>query len=122
LYRNLWVVTRVPLILVLVKVVILLVEIIKNALNPDRPPDDYFSLANIHNLVSIPAGVAGIYSYTIYIVLINWTIPHATHRFLGMIVLLLFIIFDCSRLFFVFLTGKLQSLYQEEVKKNTLFS
>jgi hypothetical protein len=36
------VVTRVPLILVLVKVVILIVEIVKNALHPDREPDDYF--------------------------------------------------------------------------------
>lgn len=103
--RNLGVVTRVPLILVLVKVTILIVEVVKNALHPDREPDDYFSVGNIHNLVSIPAGIAGIYSYTIYMVLVNWTIPHTPHRLLGVILLLLFIIYDCSRLFFVFLTG-----------------
>jgi hypothetical protein len=32
----------VPLILVLVKVVILIVEIVKNALNPTRAAEDYF--------------------------------------------------------------------------------
>ena len=46
--RNLGVVTRVPLILVLVKVIILIVEIVKNALHPDREPDDYFRAGFMH--------------------------------------------------------------------------
>jgi len=41
-FRNLVVVTRVPLVLILVKVIILVVEVIKNALHPDRPADEYF--------------------------------------------------------------------------------
>ena len=93
-----------PSILLGVKVAILAVDLIY--LLVDYEPSGHFlAVDNLHNLVSFPVGLGAIYSLNIYLVIINDCLPGNTKKFLGLVLLLEFILFDCLRLFFIFLTG-----------------
>ena len=68
---------------------------------------DFFACDNLHNIVSFPVGLCAIYCYNMIIFITTECLPGNTQRFLGIIVLIQFILFDCLRLFFIFLTGKI---------------
>ena len=93
-----------PVLLLLIKLIILAVEVVFviSSYNPDR---QFFSLDNIHNLAAIPVGLFGIYGYNMFLIIINKFVPEKSDSFLGIILLVMFVLFDCTRMFFVFLTG-----------------
>jgi len=66
---------------------------------------DFFAYDNLHNIASFPVGLCAIYCYNMIIFITTECLPGNTHKFLGIIVLIQFILFDCLRLFFIFLTG-----------------
>ena len=59
-----------PSILLGVKVVILAVDLI-HLLIGYTPSGYYLDVDNIHNILSIPAGLIGIYCFNIYVSIIN---------------------------------------------------
>eukprot|EP00092_Neocalanus_flemingeri_P021154 GFUD01022928.1.p1 GENE.GFUD01022928.1~~GFUD01022928.1.p1 ORF type:complete len:394 (+),score=58.36 GFUD01022928.1:105-1184(+) len=93
-----------PSILLGLKVVILAVDLIYLLIDY-TPSGDFLGVDNIHNLASFPIGLGAIYSLNIYLVIINECLPSNTKRLLGLVLVLEFILFDCLRLFFIFLTG-----------------
>jgi hypothetical protein len=93
-----------PSILVGVKISILAVDLI-HLLIGYKPSGYYLDVDNIYNILSIPAGLFAIYFLNIYISIINECIQGNTKRLLGTILLVEYILFDCLRLFFIFLTG-----------------
>ena len=66
---------------------------------------DFFSYDNIHNIASFPVGILTIYCYNIILFLVSECAPGNIQKFLGIVLLILFILFDCLKLFFIFLTG-----------------
>lgn len=50
-------------------------------------------------------GLIGIYCYNIFIGIFNEVLKNDTRRFMGPVLLMIFILFDVLRLFFVFLVG-----------------
>jgi len=66
---------------------------------------DFFALDNLHNIASFPVGLLAIYCYNMVIFIISESLPGNVKKFLGIIILIQFILFDCLRLFFIFLTG-----------------
>merc|ERR1712106_872102 len=66
---------------------------------------DLFAYDNLHNIASFPVGLCAIYCYNMIIFITTECLPGNTQRFLGIIVLIQFILFDCLRLFFIFLEG-----------------
>ena len=94
-----------PKLLLLYKLLILGVEIIYLATGY-QPSGDFVSLDNLHNVIGIPVGLITIYFYTMFNFVMNNVMAGNSKRFIGVILLVEFILFDCSRLFFIFLTGK----------------
>ena len=70
-----------------------------------KPSGYYFDVDNIYYILNIPAGLIAIYFLNIYIAIINKFLQGNTKRLLGTILLVEYILFDCLRLFFIFLTG-----------------
>lgn len=69
-------------------------------------PSGYFlDVDNIGNILNIPAGLGAIYCFNIYVSIINECLVDNTKRLLGTVILVEYILFDCLRLFFIFLTG-----------------
>lgn len=66
---------------------------------------NFLALDNLHNILSFPVGLLAIYCYTIFNFLMNDCLAGNNKRVVGIILLLEFILFDCLRLFFIFLTG-----------------
>lgn len=93
-----------PVLLLLIKVLILLVEIIYVIVGHESERQ-FFALDNLHNLAAIPVGLIGIYGYNMFLIIIPKFVPEKTDTVMGLICLALFVLFDCTRLFFVFLTG-----------------
>ena len=93
-----------PVLLLLIKVLILLVEIIY-VIAGHESERQFFALDNLHNLAAIPVGLIGIYGYNMFLIIIPKFVPEKTDTVMGLICLALFVLFDCTRLFFVFLTG-----------------
>jgi len=93
-----------PYILLGAKAVILVVDVIY-LLVDYTPSGEFLSFDNLHNLVSFPIGLVAIYCLNIFLVLINDCLAGNTKRLLGLVILLEFILFDCMRLFFIFLSG-----------------
>jgi len=93
-----------PKLLLLYKLLILGVEIIYLATGY-QPSGDFVSLDNLHNVIGIPVGLITIYFYTMFNFVMNNVMAGNSKRFIGVILLVEFILFDCSRLFFIFLTG-----------------
>jgi len=93
-----------PKLLFLYKSLILCVEIIY-LLVGYQPSGDFVSLDNLHNVIGIPVGLITIYFYTMFNFVMNNVMAGNSKRFIGVILLVEFILFDCARLFFIFLTG-----------------
>jgi len=93
-----------PKLLFLYKSLILCVEIIYLVVGY-QPSGDFVSLDNLHNVIGIPVGLITIYFYTMFNFVMNNVMAGNSKRFIGVILLVEFILFDCSRLFFIFLTG-----------------
>ena len=93
-----------PVILLLIKLLILGVEIIY-LLVGHKSSGDFFALDNIHNLSAIPIGLFGIYGFNMFLVILTKLVPEKGDFVLGLVLLVLFVLFDCTRLFFVFLSG-----------------
>ena len=94
--------------LFLYKSLILCVEIVYTIIGY-VPSGDFFNLDNLHNIIGIPVGLITIYLYTMYNVVMAQVMEKK--KFIGVILLLEFILFDCTRLFFIFLTG-LEDFYK----------
>ena len=94
-----------PKLLFVYKSMILIVEICYVAVGY-KPNGDFINLDNLHNILGIPVGLITIYFYTMFNVVMNKVLEGNSKRFIGVILLLEFILFDCTRLFFIFLTGK----------------
>jgi len=103
--RNLRLMILAPKLLFLYKSMILVVEIIY-ALVGYKPSGDFVNLDNLHNIIGIPVGLITIYFYTMFNFVMNKVMEGNSKRFVGVILLLEFILFDCTRLFFIFLTGR----------------
>ena len=97
-----------PKLLLLYKSLIFCVEIVY-LLVGYTPSGDFVSLDNIHNILGIPVGLVTIYFYTMFNFVMNKVMAGNSKRFIGVILLLEFILFDCTRLFFIFLTGWLKA-------------
>lgn len=93
-----------PAVLLGIKVVILVVDISYFMMDYE-PSGNFLAVDNIHNLASFPIGLGAIYCLNIYLFIINDCLPGNSKRFLGLVLLVEFILFDCQRLFFIFLTG-----------------
>lgn len=93
-----------PVILLVIKLLILGVEIIY-LLVGHQSSGDFFALDNVHNLAAIPIGLFGIYGFNMFLVIITKFVPEKGDFVLGLVLLVLFVLFDCTRLFFVFLSG-----------------
>ena len=99
---NLNLMVLAPKLLLIYKSVILCVEIVYTTVGY-VPSGDFFNMDNLHNIIGIPVGLITIYLYTMYNVVIARVMEKK--KFIGVILLLEFILFDCTRLFFIFLTG-----------------
>ena len=93
-----------PSILLGVKIAILAVDLI-HLLIGYKLSGYYLDVDNIHKILNIPAGLIAIYFLNIYISIINECLQGNTKRLLGTILLVEYILFDCLRLFFIFLTS-----------------
>jgi len=102
--KNLKLMIVAPKLLFCYKSLILLVEIIY-VITGYVPSGDFFNVDNLHNIIGIPVGLLTIYFYTMFNVVMNKVMEGQSKRFIGVILLLEFILFDCTRLFFIFLTG-----------------
>ena len=94
-----------PKVLLLFKSLILCVEIAYLVVGY-QPSGDFVSLDNLHNVIGIPVGLITIYFYTMFNFVMNNVMAGNSKRFIGVILLVEFILFDCARLFFIFLTGE----------------
>lgn len=61
---------------------------------------------NLHQLLSVPAGILGVYCYNIHLGLVNQLMPDREGTLLGPTLLIQLILFDVIKLFCVFLTGE----------------
>ena len=102
--RSLNFVLLTPVLLLIIKVLILLVEIIY-VIAGHESERQFFAMDNLHNLAAIPVGLIGIYGYNMFLIIIPKFVPEKSDTVMGLICLALFVLFDCTRLFFVFLTG-----------------
>jgi len=93
-----------PHVLLAYKVVLLAVDLIYLLLGY-TPSGTFIALDNLHNILSFPVGLFAIYAYTMFNFLMNDVMEGNSKRLLGIVLLLEFILFDCLRLFFIFLTG-----------------
>jgi len=93
-----------PKLLLLYKSIVLGVEIVY-LVTGYQPSGDFVSLDNLHNVIGIPVGLITIYFYTMFNFVMNNVMAGNSKRFIGVILLVEFILFDCTRLFFIFLTG-----------------
>ena len=104
-YNLSWVMLG-PNVLLGAKALILVVDLIYLSVDY-TPSGEFVSFDNIHNLLAFPVGLGAIYCLNIYLVIINECLAGNSKRLIGLILVLEFILFDCLRLFFIFLTGKI---------------
>jgi len=102
--KNFKLMVLAPKLLFFYKILIFGVEIIYTIVGY-QPSGDFVALDNLHNIIGIPVGLITIYFYTMFNFVMNKVMVDNTKRFVGVILLLEFILFDCMRLFFIFLTG-----------------
>lgn len=101
---NFALVAFMPKLLLAFKVTLLTVDLIYLAAGY-HPSGNFLALDNLHNILSFPVGLVAIYAYTIFNFLMNNCLEGNSKRFIGIVLLLEFVLFDCLRLFFIFLTG-----------------
>ena len=101
---SLTLVMALPPLLLLYKTILLTVDLTYLAIGY-TPSTNFLALDNLHNILSFPIGLLAIYAYTMFNVLMNEVLEGNSKRFLGIVLLLQFVLFDCLRLFFIFLTG-----------------
>eukprot|EP00092_Neocalanus_flemingeri_P074780 GFUD01092537.1.p1 GENE.GFUD01092537.1~~GFUD01092537.1.p1 ORF type:complete len:334 (+),score=76.03 GFUD01092537.1:119-1120(+) len=93
-----------PILLLVVKICMLAIDLIFLSIGY-HPSGDFIAYDNLHNILSFPVGLIAIYCYTMFNFIMNDCMEGNSKRFLGIILLVEFILFDCLRLFFIFLTG-----------------
>ena len=103
---RLSVVSFVPGLLFCYKVSILAIDVTLFLIG-HQSSGEFFAYDNLHNIASFPVGLLSIYCYNMIISIMSECLPGNTKKFLGIIILIQFILFDCLRLFFIFLTGNL---------------
>ena len=109
-----------PHVLLAYKVVLLAVDLIYLLLGY-TPSGTFIALDNLHNILSFPVGLFAIYAYTMFNFLMNDVMEGNSKRLLGIVLLLEFILFDCLRLFFIFLTGWMPILYTMTYSHNGIY-
>merc|ERR1712106_332689 len=92
-----------PFLLLIVKILILCIELVFLLIGY-TPSGDFIAYDNLHNIIAFPVGLFTIYCYTMFNFIMNDCLEGNNKRFLGIVLLLEFILFDCLRLFFIFLT------------------
>jgi len=103
-YSNLHLITFFPKLLVVVKVGVFIIEVVLSILQVERT-NGLIGLDTIHLLLQLPIGLVCMYFYTMFLLIANQIINENSKRFLGFVILLLVVFFDCLRIFFIFLTG-----------------
>lgn len=103
-YRNISIITFFPKLLVVVKLVVFIIEVVLTVLQVKRT-DGFLGLDTIHLVLQLPIGLVCMYFYTMFLIIANQIIADNSKRFLGFVILLLVVFFDCLRIFFIFLTG-----------------
>lgn len=93
-----------PILLLIVKIAILSIDLIFLIVGY-KPSGDFIAYDNLHNIIAFPVGLIAIYCYTMFNFIMNDCLEGNNKRFLGIVLLLEFILFDCLRIFFIFLTG-----------------
>ena len=106
--KNFKLMVLAPKLLFFYKILIFGVEIIYIVVGY-QPSGDFVAVDNLHNIIGIPVGLITIYFYTMFNFVMNKVMVDNTKRFVGVILLVEFILFDCMRLFFIFLTGILKT-------------
>ena len=100
--KKLRIVSLLPVVLIFLKFALLLIKIIESAVYARGEE----SLSEIARYVSIPLGLTGVYSYTIYLILIAQVLDSRA-KAVGFVLLGLFVLSDATELFFLFLKGKI---------------
>jgi len=93
-----------PALLLVVKIIILVIDLFFLCIGY-IPSGNFIAYDNLHHIIAFPVGLFAIYCYTMFNFIMNDCLEGNNKRFLGIILLLEFILFDCLRLFFIFLTG-----------------
>jgi len=93
-----------PALLLAVKVCILATDLFFIIIGY-TPSGDFIALDNLHHIIAFPVGLFAIYFYTMFNVIMNDCLKGNNKRFLGIVLLAQFILFDCLRLFFIFQTS-----------------
>jgi len=93
-----------PVLLLVLKIAMLAIDLTILIIGY-HPSGNFISFDNLHNIISFPVGLIAIYSYTMFNFIMNDCLEGNSKRFLGIVLLIEFILFDCLRLFFIFLTG-----------------
>lgn len=93
-----------PVLLLIVKIAILTIDLVFLMISY-KPSGSFIAYDNLHNIIAFPVGLLAIYCYTMFNFIMNDCLEGNNKKFLGIILLLEFILFDCLRLFFIFLTG-----------------
>ena len=104
-----------PVLLLIVKIAILVIDLVFLMISY-KPSGNFIAYDNLHNIIAFPVGLLAIYCYTMFNFIMNDCLEGNNKKFLGIILLLEFILFDCLRLFFIFLTGILTSYYKHLLK------
>jgi len=103
--NNLSVVCLAPSLLLATKVTILAIEVAYLCLGHNPSESNFLAWDNAHNLLSIPAGIFGIYFFNMFMSLIGCCMGEHPKKNLGFFLLLQYILFDCLKLFVSFLLG-----------------
>jgi len=103
-YWNLNLMIFTPALLLAVKVCILATDLFFIIIGYN-PSGDFIALDNLHHIIAFPVGLLAIYFYTMFNVIMNDCLKGNNKRFLGIVLLAQFILFDCLRLFFIFQTS-----------------
>ncbi len=98
--RKLNIIQVLPVILIFLKLALMVIKIIESALYDTK--DEH--LSELARYLSIPVGLAGIYTYTIYIILVAQVLETRA-KSLGFVLLGLFVLSDATELFFLFLAS-----------------
>eukprot|EP00088_Acartia_fossae_P058693 TRINITY_DN6907_c0_g1_i1.p1 TRINITY_DN6907_c0_g1~~TRINITY_DN6907_c0_g1_i1.p1 ORF type:complete len:303 (+),score=12.87 TRINITY_DN6907_c0_g1_i1:116-1024(+) len=99
--RKLNIIQLLPVTLIFLKSALLIIKIFESATyEPGEEP-----LSVIARYLSIPIGLVGVYTYTIYLILVAQVMKESPTRTLGFVLLGFFVLSDATELFFLFLKG-----------------
>jgi len=101
--RSLDLIRVLPGLLLLLKLSMLILEIGQGF--ADLSPEQNLSLEVLQSVAAIPFGLVSVYTFNMYLTVVEQLIPDSSHKSLGYILLVQIIFSDCLKLFFLFLVG-----------------